>query len=100
MRSQLAAPASKTVSRADCNHLFDHLVGTDEERLRDCESKRFGGPEVDHQLELGRLFDRKVGGFHAPEDAIHLIGTAAEQTRIVRSIRQKPTRIDEFPVGV
>ena len=82
------------------NSSFDHLVGTDEERLRDCESERFGGPEVNHQLELGRLFDRKVGGFRAPEDAIHIIGTAAEQTLIIRSIGQKPTHIDEFPVGV
>ena len=26
------------------------------------EAERFGGLEVDHQFELGRLFDRQVGG--------------------------------------
>ena len=42
--------------------LFDHLVGASEECGRDIEAERFGGLEVHHQFELGRLFDRQVGG--------------------------------------
>ena len=33
------------------------------------EAERLGGLEVDHQLELGRLLHRQVGGLLALEDA-------------------------------
>src|SRR5713101_1094839 len=42
--------------------LFDHLVGAGEQRWRHNEAKRLGGLEVDDELELGGLFDRKFGG--------------------------------------
>jgi len=32
------------------------------------EAERLGGLEVDHQFELGRLYDRKVGGLLAFEN--------------------------------
>src|SRR6266446_1663757 len=37
---------------------FDDLVGAGEDRGRDGEAERFGGVEVDDQLEGGRLLDR------------------------------------------
>jgi hypothetical protein len=40
--------------------LFDHLVGAGEQRLRQGEAERLGGLEVDHQLELCRLFNRQI----------------------------------------
>jgi len=43
--------------------LFDHLVGGGEQRLWNGESERFGGLEIENQLEFGRLYDRKIGGF-------------------------------------
>jgi hypothetical protein len=39
-------------------HSFDHLVGTLLNMKRDVESERLGGPDIDNQLKLGRLFDR------------------------------------------
>jgi len=40
-----------------------HLVGGGEQRLWNGESERFGGLEIENQLEFGRLYDRKIGGF-------------------------------------
>jgi hypothetical protein len=45
--------------------LFDHLVGERAQLERHVEAERLGGLEVDHQLELGRLRDRQVGGLFA-----------------------------------
>jgi hypothetical protein len=35
--------------------LFDHLVGAGERRPRHLEAERLGDPEVQEQLDLGRL---------------------------------------------
>jgi hypothetical protein len=43
--------------------LFDHLVGSTEERGRHSEPECFGGLEVDDKLKLGRLLHRQVCGF-------------------------------------
>ena len=40
------------------------------------EAERFGGLEIDDQLELGRLLHRQVGGLLALEDAIDIAGGA------------------------
>src|ERR1700687_1545576 len=40
---------------------FDHLVGAIEQLERDFEAERFGGLEIDDQLELGGLLHREIG---------------------------------------
>src|SRR5262249_43427617 len=48
---------------------FDHLVGDREHARRNVETKRLGGLEIDDELELGRLNDRKVAHLASLEDA-------------------------------
>jgi len=36
--------------------LFDHLVGGGEQRLRECQAKRFSRLEVEYKIELCALF--------------------------------------------
>src|SRR5262249_48738427 len=45
-----------------------HLIGNGEQPCRKTEAEYSGGLEVDHELELGRLYDRKVGGLLALEN--------------------------------
>jgi hypothetical protein len=42
--------------------LLDHLGRPQQRRRRDREAQRFGGLEVDDQLELGGLLDGEIGG--------------------------------------
>jgi hypothetical protein len=39
--------------------LFDYLIGSSEQRLRDREAERFSGLKVDDQFEFGRLAGRR-----------------------------------------
>ena len=52
--------------------LLDHLVGAGEQRGRDGNSERFGSLEIDHQLELGRLLNRKIGRLCAFENLVNV----------------------------
>ena len=65
--------------------LFDHLVGAGERCRWHTEAQRFGGIEVDEQLDLCRLLDWKVGYVPAFEnsggidaDLTERLGKAAE----------------------
>src|ERR1700719_2286979 len=47
--------------------LFDDL-GVRQQRLRHGQAERFGGPQIDHHLEFGRLGHRHLGRGAAAED--------------------------------
>ena len=50
---------------------LNHLVGTQQQRLRDGDSNRLRSFQVDYQLEFLRLLNREVSGFRALQDFIH-----------------------------
>jgi hypothetical protein len=51
--------------------LFDHLVRTEQERLRNHQPQSLRGLEVDDQFKLGRLLDGEVTGLRAFQDLVH-----------------------------
>jgi DNA-binding LacI/PurR family transcriptional regulator len=53
----------------------DAMITASEQRGRDGEAKRLSRLEIDHQLELGRLFNWKIGGFGSPKDFAHVPGS-------------------------
>src|SRR5215470_16056086 len=79
---------------------FDHLVGAGKQRGRHVEDERAGGLHVDHQLKLGRLHDRQVGGLGALED---LTGVGADLTTHVHTIGRvahQPAGFDSLASGI
>ena len=59
--------AEQREERGDCS--FDHLVGGNEQLVRQGEAEHPGGPNVDDQLKLVRLHHRQVRRLGTPEDA-------------------------------
>ena len=59
--------------------LLDDLIRPRQHRRRDREAERFGGLQVDHELELRGLLDGQVGGLGALEDLVDVDGGAPEQ---------------------
>src|SRR5262245_59905598 len=60
--------------------LFNHLVGAGEQRGRHLDAERFGGLEIDHQLEFGWLHDRQIVRLLARENPA---GVSSRRTKFV-----------------
>src|SRR5262245_13289444 len=69
--------------------LFDHLVGSGEQRRRNGKAKRLRGLEVDGQLVFGRRLDWHVGWLLALEDAIDISRGVSHRLLNVRSVAQQ-----------
>ena len=68
---------------------FDHLVGA-AEASRECDAKRLGGLQIDHQFDLGRLLHRQVARFFAFEDASCVKPHKSARVGVVRSMAHRP----------
>src|SRR6266540_1084447 len=77
-------------------HLLDDLVSAGEQRLRNREAKRFGGLQVDDQLELGGFHDRQVAGCGALEDFPDINASLAVGLARNAPVAQKAAALCEF----
>jgi hypothetical protein len=83
------------------SQLFDHLIGNVQQTKWHSEPKRFGGLEIDDQLEPGRLQDRQVGRLLAFEDSadigadlrIDLPGNDSVAVKPPAAVKLLPTEI-------
>src|SRR5678816_4572945 len=80
--------------------LLNDLVSPKQQRLRDGEAKRPRRLHVDHEIELGRLFDGNVRGLRAPKDPIDE-GCATSYARTdTRAVRHESASLDVLPEPV
>jgi hypothetical protein len=56
--------------------LFDHLVGAREQQGRDDETQRLRCYQIYDELELGRLFHRKISGLRPAQNFVDVVGSA------------------------
>src|SRR5262245_12791660 len=76
-RSRLRCPREGVAIRAPPDDgLLDDLIRPRQERRRDRQTERFGGLQIDQQVELGGLLDGQVAGLGAFEGAVHIAGGA------------------------
>ena len=69
--------------------LLNDLIGSQQERWWDFESKCLRGLHVDHELELPRLLDGEMSGLRALENPVNVAGRAIEEIFGVGSIRHE-----------
>src|SRR5262245_52807031 len=65
-------------------YLFDHLVGSTEQREWDGNAKRVGGFQIEDQLGLHRLLDRQIGWLLALENTASI--DAALMVRVRKAV--------------
>ena len=68
---------------------FDNLVGAGKQHRWHCKSERFGGLQVNDQLELGRLLHWKIGRLGAFEYLIDVAGGTPVQVSDMCPVRQE-----------
>jgi hypothetical protein len=76
--------------------LLDHPIGALEQGLRHLHAECPGGLCVDEKLESGRPLDWEISRLGSFEDAIHKVGRASKELRIIGPVPDQSTRFDEF----
>src|SRR5215470_17337594 len=74
--------------------LFNDLIGEQQERFGDGQTKPFGGLQVHHQTEFCRQLNGKVGRVCATQDAIDVGRCFTHGLQLVNSIRHQPAALD------
>ena len=76
------------------DRLLNHRVRAQQQRLRDGDTERLRGFEVDDQLELRRLLDGEVGRLRALEDLVDVYGGAADEIGHVHCVSHQAACLD------
>src|SRR2546421_718276 len=74
---------------------LDHLVGSRQQRRRDCESERLRSPVVDDQLEPRCLLQRQLTRWSATQDLCHLLSRARINLGCGRAVGHKTAGVYE-----
>src|SRR5207244_10926867 len=93
--SSSAKPIGDIISR-----LFDHLVGTGEQRRRHREAKRLSSLEIDRQFILRWRLHGQVGGLLTLENAVDIAGRAAERIDHYGPVADQAAAGGEVAVGI
>ena len=80
--------------------LFDHLIGSCEQRRRHGETERLRGLEIDRQFVLGRRLHRQVGRLLAFEDAVDVARRSPKLIGRIRPVGDQAAAGDEVAEGV
>jgi len=82
---QPAVSMRNTLREQKAWNSLDQLMSLCDKERRHFETKRLGGLEIDHQLELRRLLDGQVGGLRAFQDLVHEKGSTSEEGDMARA---------------
>src|ERR1700680_3390687 len=84
------------VPTTEVTRLFDHLVGSRQQRRRNGEAEGLGGLQVYSQFEARGLFDRDIRGLCASQYLVDVGRCAAEKIGEILSVRQQKTVWDHL----
>src|SRR5215469_571893 len=79
----------QTFRAAERTSLFDHLVGEGEQVRWYIQVERFGGCEVDHEIELICHLNRHIGGPLPFENPASVVAGATIGIGLARSVAHK-----------
>src|SRR3954453_16719255 len=88
-------PPAATKQRTSADRLFDHLVGTTEQRRWHVQSECLSSLEVDNQFVPGGSLDRQVGRLLALEDAINIRSGGPTLIDQIRPVGKQAADADE-----
>ena len=66
--------------------LFDHFVSALQDRLRNSETERLGGLQVNSKLEYRWLLDRQIPGLRTTENPVNVSRGLAEKLLVTRAV--------------
>ena len=84
---------------ANRSTLFDHLVGTEEKHRRHDEAERFGGLEIDYQLELCRKLNWQLARLRTLQNSIDEGSNPSPVFTQIGPIGDQGTILDRLTAG-
>src|SRR5262245_50943433 len=91
-------PTADFCIAANQGSLFDHFIGKQEQRWRYCETKRLGGFEINHKVELCRLLHGQVGWLRAAENLVNVKCGTPKKLSEALAVTHKSTSLHILPL--